>query len=615
MRIASISRWYVPNGDVFGTVWRLNLAYSGLLFFLFCIFTLPASAQPVWRRNPPVVPSKAPVIPDYSLRITPESGGCFLIDTPQAGTQTVLVRGLSRGGLVSVTVNGLPPQKTELLTINSRDHPRATQVLIRALLSAGTNEIRVREDDGIQAVRLLGTNCWSVVSTFSDGRPMLTLNFDHFSQLPKQFPVSVNYGPQWDSFLWFSGRWDAYCSDVYADVVTRVCGSSGVASAVLAYDLECPRLSLVMPTQLTVTPDSRTGTFTIRVHQVLRATETTQIGTGVQFLHVKIGSGEQMDWHDGTTDYVWYRSQSGDCPDAPPGSHTGMARFDDNSFRTYSYCCSTEDPARIITTSPHHTSCAVLLNAANTIGGFFSKTGVGSCGWVFHQYHATFRDDLCPIFGHCGDGADPHFFLTAFEMFNPLPMRAGDRVLVDYTLSFLTSEVGREDIEDLNEADLYLFGDEKTQKSTITGWIGTKQAVGVKRSDGSLLLLGIGQEPGYVPVPALSQTAACSTYRVYDLVRPVYEHAAVVDGVVGVIPGWFTVVDCGSALHEPHSLGEAHALDTVPSWDEVLKGVPNSVTSPTLPPLLQPDVRDQHPGAQGDEEDPAPRTEPQADPE
>ena len=48
------------------------------------------------------------------------------------------------------------------------------------------------------------------------------------------------------------------------------------------------------------------------------------------------------------------------------------------------------------------------------------------------------------------------------------------------------------------EADLLYFGKEKEQKSKITGWIGTKQAVGLHRSDGSLILLGIGREPGRV---------------------------------------------------------------------------------------------------------------------
>jgi hypothetical protein len=257
------------------------------------------------------------------------------------------------------------------------------------------------------------------------------------------------------------------------------------------------------------------------------------------------------DWQDGTIDYSWYRSQTPDCDDAAPGSHTGMVRVDDNTSRTYAFRRSTSDPAKKMVSSLHHTGAAVALGATNTIGGYLSKTGVGSCGWVFHRYRANFRDHLSPVYGHCGDGADTHFFASAFELYHPMPMKAGDLLETEYSLTMLPCEVTREEIEDLNEADLHFFGTEKEQTAAVAGWLGTKGAVGLLRSDGSLTLLGLGRQASEVPLPASTQGNAVNAYRLFGLAEPAFEHLDVGRGTAEVRPGWITVVDCGAALWEP----------------------------------------------------------------
>jgi hypothetical protein len=170
-------------------------------------------------------------------------------------------------------------------------------------------------------------------------------------------------------------------------------------------------------------------------------------------------------------------------------------------------------------------------------------------------------------------------------MYNPVTMSLGDRVIVDYSLTMLTSEVAREDIEDLNEADLHIFGHEPQQRSKITGWIGNKQAVGLTRSDGSVLLLGIGRQPGRTPVPGISSLAPRSIYRVRDLARPEYESVDVADGAADVLPGWLTVIDCGSALSERVTWQPLYASAPQPSWEEILGGTRGSMPIAASPPL------------------------------
>jgi len=192
------------------------------------------------------------------------------------------------------------------------------------------------------------------------------------------------------------------------------------------------------------------------------------------------------------------------------------------------------------------------MEAENTIGGWFTKSGVGSIGLVFHRYEASFRDDLSPLQSHCGDGAYTHVYLFWNELFQPLGMKAGDRVDIEYSLTMLPTEPLHTDIEDINEADLFFFGKENEQRSRITGWIGTKEALGLTRDDGSVVLLGIGTKAGRVAIPEASQAKAQRVFRMFDLGRHRNCRALeIVDGKVEVRPRWITVVDCGSARHGP----------------------------------------------------------------
>jgi len=86
------------------------------------------------------------------------------------------------------------------------------------------------------------------------------------------------------------------------------------------------------------------------------------------------------DWEDGVPDYVWYRAQREDAPDTLLGSHTTLVRMDDNSPRTYPYPASTSDPKKMAQSGTHHTGAAVSMEATNTIGGWFTKSGTGCIG-------------------------------------------------------------------------------------------------------------------------------------------------------------------------------------------------------------------------------------------
>jgi hypothetical protein len=115
----------------------------------------------------------------------------------------------------------------------------------------------------------------------------------------------------------------------------------------------------------------------------------------------------------------------------------------------------------------------------------------------------------------------------------------------------LPSEPKPTDIEDLNEADLFFFGKAPEQKSQVTGWLGTKSALGLLRSDGSVIVLGIGREPATFQLPDETVRQAKQSFRVFDLGRPRYQNLTIANGAVEVRPGWVTVVDRGSSLQGP----------------------------------------------------------------
>lgn len=507
---------------------------------------------------------------DHTLSIPRSANGRLRFEASRSGAATLLLLGLRGGGAVSILVNGAAPLSVELLDRRTavRNPPgvgvlgllpplarqaqaTADSALVWAVLQSGSNEVEVLETEGIQAGRVAGTNRWFVTSSQSAGEPLFWVDLDILPTLRSEFPARVHYGPGGEGFLWFSARWDQYYGEVYGERVSRIQGTSGTAAAVLSYTVEYPRRHLVMPTQMTFTPDPLTGALTVRVHQVLRAVEDTTCGSGLEFLHIKVTDDGARDWGDGAMDYAWYRSQSGDCPDAPPGSHTGMVRVVDTTLRTYAYRSSVSDPQRTAVSDVRHTGAAVPLAAANSIGGYLTKTGVGSCGWLIHQYRASFRDDLAPVYSHCGAGADTHFYVCWAEFFNPLAMKAGDKIEAEYSLTMLPCEVSREEIEDLNEADLHIFGSAKEQSAPIAGWFGTKNAVGLQRTDGSLILLGLGRGPARVPLPAATAEKALNAYRLFALAEPTYDYLDLSQGTVEVRPGWITVIDCGAALWEP----------------------------------------------------------------
>jgi hypothetical protein len=254
-----------------------------------------------------------------------------------------LLRGLAHGGAVDIAVNGAPPASVELLASAGLAQGRADCALITATLLAGRNEIRVRESDGVQVVRVPGTKQWFGTTSQAHGSPVFSVNLDDVLLLRHQYCVNVYYGPQWREFFWFSGRWDLYYADVIGDRLSRIRGDSGRQAATLSYTLEDSWRNLITPTQLTLIPDPVSGACTIRVRQVLRAIGKVQLTNNVEFLHLKLDSRGAGDWGDGGRDYTWYRTPKEGSPDALPGSHTGMVRVDDNSPRVYRYQNSTAD--------------------------------------------------------------------------------------------------------------------------------------------------------------------------------------------------------------------------------------------------------------------------------
>jgi len=401
----------------------------------------------------------------------------------------------------------------------------------------------------VQAVRAEGTNRWVVTSALSAGRPLFSVDLDALVGAAPGPLAQVHYGPTWDGFLWLGGRWRLPGGETAGESLLECTGSSGPGTAMLAYTIESSRYGLVMSTRMEFTPGQAASTFTIRLHQALCASRDTICEGSLDFLHVRAAQAGARDWGDGTPDYAWYRWQGGDCPDAPPGSHTGVIRVTDGALRA----AAVASPARPRPAEAAAGSAApgVPLIPGSAIGGYFSKTGVGSCGWVFLQYRASPPHESGPFFARGRSGADTHFRLSPADASGRLAMQAGDRIDAELSLTMLPCEVSREDIEDLNEADLHFFGTDQEQTASIAGWLGTRNSVGLYRSDGSIILLGLGREPARVAVPAATVAKAVNAYRLLDLTRPTYDYLDLQGNSVEVRPGWITVVDCGAVLWDP----------------------------------------------------------------
>jgi hypothetical protein len=533
--------------------------------------------------------------PDFTLSLRDAlPNGRVPFESPREGPATLLLLGLGGVGAVSIRVNGTMPVSVELLApagpgegapgglpgapdaASVPGRGGADRALVVARLNSGSNEVEVGETAGVQVVRVAGTDRWFVSSSLSAGSPLFRLDLAALTRPATGLAAQIHYGPTWASCLWFSGCWGQHSGEAPAQGFSAVQGTSGTDVATLSYTLEDPGRGLVMPTRLTFQPDPVTGVFTVRVQQTLRATQATNCDDSLEFLQVRVTEDGTRDWGDGTVDYAWYRSQVGDCPDAAPGGRTGMVRIATPTRLAPPGGRSAAGLPVVARPGVRGPAAAVPLGATNTIGGYFAKAGVGSCGWVFHRYRANFRDDLTPVYSRCGPGAGTHFHAACAELFGAMALGPGYWIEAEYSLTMLPCVVTREEIEDLNEADLRFFGTEKEQTAAVAGWFGTKTAVGLLRSDGSLILLGLGREPGRVPVPAGTVNKAVSVYRIFDLVDPTYDQLDLKGGTAEVRPGWITVIDCGAALWQP-----------VPVLDWMSGYYPNAAAPLTAEPEAQ----------------------------
>lgn len=281
---------------------------------LVAVFTAGA-ALPGWgQKETPQMPLQADLVLQFPAGANHAQ---FTVDRPAAGEATVLVQGLSRGGWVEVTVNGKPPTALELLATGGLAQGKADCALLTAAFQAGKNEVAVAEHDGAQVVRLPGTNHWFATSTEATGHPQFSLDLDELLKVEKEYSVNVYYGPAWEPFLWFSGRWDHYYGEVFAERATNVTGGTGPLEATLAYTLEYPPRNLVMPTEIALVRDPQSECFTLRVRQTLRAVGEPSWKDNLEFLHVVINPTYGLDWQDGVPDYTWFRCQRRGLPRGP----------------------------------------------------------------------------------------------------------------------------------------------------------------------------------------------------------------------------------------------------------------------------------------------------------
>ena len=472
------------------------------------------------------------------------------VDAPKTGTYRIRVVGLRAGGAVVAELDG---KRVGGELVAQRVGGPASEWRIDTPLSAGTHAVAVREEPGLQFYRVEGTQRYLATGTEYRKHPVLDLDF---AKRNGWYPVELRFGPKFEPFFWFSGKWDRYDKPSYTKEVRQIAATSGAESASLTF--EYVHGSLLMPTALVLERDAQTHNLIVRVRQTLEATGplTFSKRDNIEFLHTVIHKQYGRDWGDGVPDYFWNREQVDIDNDTLPGTHTHFTRMDDNSRRRFPFHPSTRDPKLVKLSYGHHTGFGHPLHAENTIGGWFTKTGVGSVGWVMHKYQANFAKGLSPIHSHCGDGADTHIYAGWGELFFPWTLKAGDRLDVEYTLQCLPSEVLREQIELINEYDLAIFGEERKATSKIVRWYGTKDACGLVRSDGSALILGIGKRKTHYPIPPAVRKKVKVVFRLGDLRNCRFVTDPARGGAAAVHPWWVTVVDCGSALEGP----------TKPNW-------------------------------------------------
>ena len=477
----------------------------------------------------------------------------FTVKTAKAGDASIVIDGLNKGGHVYMEINR-NPVIPELLTDAVPMKTFATSARVNTKLNSGNNSVYVKEESGIQFVRKEGTQEWFAVVSEAGKNALLSYDVNKWKKEPADwnyFPGRIYYGPDDSLFLAFSGRFDEYPFGILYSSNCVPVGTSGHEEATLSFMVSNPTKNLEMPVSLSFRYNEQKDVAHVRVNQKIRATGPALLDSmgNLQFLHVVTGKGYGNDWLDGIPDFFWARQQKEDAPNMLPGSYFQFFRWDDNSPRRFPYPATTGRDPEIRMSSGHNTGVAYLFNAVNTVGGWFTKSGTGSAFIVFHKYEANFRNDLCPIHSNCGDGADTHFMVFWGDLFRPFKMNKGDELNIEYSLFCLPTEVMLTDIYDLNEADLFFFGKEKEQKSEIVSWLGTKDAFGLMRSDGSIILLGVKPGSSMIEIPQESLRNAKRIVQVFDLGRPQFRELKPIEGKVETKPGWFTVVDCGSVIN------------------------------------------------------------------
>ena len=464
----------------------------------------------------------------------------FIVRASVKEVRTVRIGGLAWAGAIKVSVNG-EPIRFDLVGPPERggiDPGKADYLLFTHEFPAGESRISIKLSKGAQIYHL--ENSEKYFGTSSDAYPhaLFIFDLDHIQQ--NDYPVEVRIAPSFEPLAWFCGKWDNYSKhqESFTSKRGEVWTQQEGPDATLHYEFAHDKFQL--PTDLTLVYDPSRKMTVIRMKQVLHAVENAVIAPddAIEFLHVVVNPAYGRDWQDGVTDYFWNREQDESDPDTLAGSHTHFARLDDNSAR------------RVVGAGIHHTGPSYPLLAENTIGGWISKQGVGSLALLFHSYRSTARHDMTPIQSHCGDGADTHFYIGAGQYYLPLEMKAGDEIATEYTLYALPSVLRREQVEDLNEADLYYFGNASQTKAKIRRWYGSKNVCGLIHEDGSAVLLGIGKEQESFRLNNLPGKTT-RVWRVVDLGIDRVEALPIEESDVMVYPGFVTVVDAGSALKRP----------------------------------------------------------------
>jgi hypothetical protein len=485
----------------------------------------------------------------------------------EAGTYRLTIDGLRAGGAVLTTVDG-KAMDGELIA--AADGHAASTLRLTVPVTAGEHQLVVREAAGLQFYRVEGTQRYMASGTDYQNRPIFVLDF---AKRDESYPVELRFGPNLEPFFWFSGKWNRYDTPSYTQEVKNISTSSSSQQASLSFEYVHAPKNLLMPTTFILERDSDTGNVIVRVQQSLQATGPCQFGKhdNIEFLHAVVNPQYGRDWDDDVPDYFWNREQVDIDNDTLPGTRTHFALMDDNSRRRFPFHVSTHDPSLTKLSFEHHTSFGHPLYAENTIGGWFTKSGVGCVGLVIRKYRANFVTGISPIHSHCGDGADTHFYAgwankaLGVEMFFPWELKKDDRLDVEYTLQCLPSEVLREQIELINEYDLVFFGEEREATSKIVRWYGDKNACGLLRSDGSAVILGIGKHATQYLVPAAVRPQVKGIFRLNDL-RDCNFIRAPIEGRADVLPRWVTIVDCGSAREGP---------DKPNWWEQRLKEILN----------------------------------------